>query len=197
MLKEKIHKINNFIDVGLVRKFVVWIVVIIMLLGILTTVFVQISLTKTLTEELRERGEVISRNLATSLVESILIEDTVYVHRLVEKTKKIEKDVKYIYITDARGKVLAHSFEGGFPGELLIVHTGINNNSRLLDTGDSYVIDFTAPILDGRAAFVHIGMDETAMHAKINRTSRVILTITLLAGALHVLMSYISANYFT
>ncbi|MCZ7381265.1 MAG: PAS domain S-box protein, partial [Candidatus Methanoperedens sp.] len=197
MLKEKIHKINNFIGGGLVRRFVIWIVAIIMLLGVMTTIFVQVSLTNTLTEELRERGQVISRNLAASVVEPILIEDRVYVHRLVENAKKTEKDVKYIYITDARGKLLAHTFEGGFPGELLTARIDLENSSRLLDTGDGYVIDFTAPILDGRAGFVHIGMDETSMHEKINHTSRVILTLTLLVGALGVLMAYIAGNYLT
>ncbi len=197
MPEKKINKINNFIGGGLIRNFVVWIVVIIMLLGVLTTIFVQVSLTKTLTEELRERGQVISRNLATSIVESILIEDTVYVHRLVENTKKTEKDVKYIYITDARGKVLAHTFEGGFPGELLTVHTDIGNSSHLLDTGDGYVIDFTAPILDGRAGFVHVGMDETSMHEKINQTSRAIIALTLLVGVLGILMAYMAGSYLT
>ncbi len=194
---KKINKINNFIGGGLVRNFVVWIVVIIMLLGVLTTIFVQISLTKTLSEELRERGQVISRNLATSIIESILIEDTVYVHRLVENTKKTEKDVKYIYITDARGKVLAHTFEGGFPGDLLTVQIDLGNNPHLLDTGDGIVIDFTAPILDGRAGFVHIGMDETSMHEKINQTSSAIITLTLFVGAIGVLMAYIAGNYLT
>lgn len=197
MLKEKIRKINNFIGGGLVRKFVIWIVFIIMLLGVMTTIFVQVSLTKTLTEELHERGQVISRNLAASIVESILIEDTIYVHRLVENTKKIEKDVKYIYITDARGKVLAHTFEGGFPVELLTAQVYLENSSHLLDTGDGIVIDFTAPILDGRAGFVHIGMDETSMHEKINQTSSAIITITLLVGTLGVLMAYIAGNYLT
>jgi len=197
MPERKINKINNFIGGGLVRNFVVWIVVIIMLLGVLTTIFVQISLTNTLTEELRERGQVISRNLAASIVESILIEDTVYVHRLVENTKKTEKDVKYIYITDARGRVLVHTFEGGFPGELLKVQINLENSSYLLDTGDGILIDFTAPILDGRAGFVHIGMDETSMHEKINQTSRAIITLTLLVGALGVLMAYIAGNYLT
>ncbi len=134
MLKQKIHSINNFIGGGLVRKFVIWIVFIIMLLGILTTIFVQVSLTKTLSEELRERGQVISRNVAASIIESILIEDMVYVHRLVENTKKTEKDVKYIYITDAMGKVLVHTFEGGFPVELLTVQMDLKNNSHLFDT---------------------------------------------------------------
>lgn len=179
------------------RNFVVWIVVIIMLLGVLTTIFVQISLTKTLSEELRERGQVISRNLATSIIEPILIEDTVYVHRLVENTKKTEKDVKYIYITDATGKVLVHTFEGGFPGELLTVQIDMGISSRLLDTGEGIVIDFTAPILDGRAGFVHIGMDETSMHEKISQTSRAIITLTLLVGALGILLAYIAGNYLT
>ena len=195
MLKQKIHSINNFIGGGLVRKFVIWIVFIIMLLGVLTTVLVQMSLTNTLSEELRERGQVISRNLATSIIESILIEDTVYVHRLVENTKKTEKDVKYIYITDARSKVLVHTFEGGFPGELLTVQIDSENSFHLLDTGDGIVIDFTAPILDGRAGFVHVGMDETSMNEKINQTSRAIITLTLLVGALGVLMAYIAGNY--
>ena len=197
MLKQKIHSINNFIGGGLARKFVIWIVFIIMLLGVLTTVLVQMSLTNTLSEELRERGQVISRNLATSIVEPILIEDTVYVHRLVENTKKTEKDVNYIYITDARGKVLVHTFEGGFPGELLTVQIDLENSSHLLDTGDGIVVDFTAPILDGRAGFVHIGMDETSMHEKINQTSRAIITLTFLVGALGVLMAYIAGNYLT
>ena len=197
MLKQKIHSINNFIGGGLARKFVIWIVFIIMLLGVLTTVLVQMSLTNTLSEELRERGRVISRNLATSIIEPILIEDTVYVHRLVENTKKTEKDVKYIYITDARGKVLVHTFEGGFPGELLTVQIDLENSSHLLDTGDGIVVDFTAPILDGRAGFVHIGMDETSMHEKINQTSRAIITLTFLVGALGVLMAYIAGNYLT
>ena len=197
MLKQKIHSINNFIGGGLARKFVIWIVFIIMLLGVLTTVLVQMSLTNTLSEELRERGQVISRNLATSIVEPILIEDTVYVHRLVENTKKTEKDVNYIYITDARGKVLVHTFDGGFPGELLTVQIDLENSSHLLDTGDGIVVDFTAPILDGRAGFVHIGMDETSMHEKINQTSRAIITLTFLVGALGVLMAYIAGNYLT
>ncbi|MCZ7362679.1 MAG: ATP-binding protein, partial [Candidatus Methanoperedens sp.] len=108
-----------------------------------------------------------------------------------------EKDVKYIYITDARGKVLVHTFEGGFPGELLTVQIDLENSSHLLDTGDGIVVDFTAPILDGRAGFVHIGMDETSMHEKINQTSRAIITLTFLVGALGVLMAYIAGNYLT
>lgn len=197
MLKDKVNKINNLIGGGLTKKFIVWIIVIIMLLGALTAIFVQMSLTKTLSEELNERGQVISRNLAASSVESILIEDTVNLHRLIENIKKTENDVRYIYITDAQGKVLAHTFDGGFPGELLTVNSDTASSSHLLDTGDGFVIDYKTPILAGRAGYVHIGMDEASMQEKINRTSRVILALTLIAGMLGVLMAYIAGDYLT
>lgn len=98
MLIDRVNKINNYIGGGLTKKFIVWIIVIIMLLGALTTVFVQMSLNRTLSEELRERGQVISRNLAAGSVESILTEDTVNLHRLIETIKKTENDIKiHIY----------------------------------------------------------------------------------------------------
>ncbi len=197
MLIDRVNKINNYIGGGLTKKFIVWIIVIIMLLGALTTVFVQMSLNRTLSEELRERGQVISRNLAASSVESILTEDTVNLHRLIGNIKKTENDVKYIYITDEKGKVLAHTFDRGFPEELLIVHMDMNSTSHLLDTGDGYVIDFSSPILGGRAGFIHVGMDETSMQEKITRTSYIIIALTLMAGALGILMAYIAGDYLT
>ncbi len=195
MLENKLNKINNLIGGGLVRKFVIWIVVIIMLLSALTVVLVQVSLSSTLSEELRERGMIISRNLAASSVESILIEDKVTLQRLVNSIKNTEKDVKYVYITDAKGKVLAHTFGGGFPVELLTVKR--DKNPMLFDIGNGYVLDFTAPILAGKAGFVYIGMEETHIKEDIARTTNIIIALALIVGALGVLMAYIAGNYLT
>ncbi len=195
MLADKLDEINNLIGGGLVRKFVIWILVIIILLGVLTTVFVQLSLTNTLSADLRERGAVISRNLATSSVESILLEDTVSLHRLVDKFKKVENDVTYIYITDEKGKVLTHTFEDGFPTDLLTTHKDTSRDASLVDIGDSLVIDFRAPILDGKVGFVHIGMDETSMRTKVAGTINLIITLTLIVGVVGVLMAYVAGNY--
>jgi len=193
MLKNKLHKI--LISGGLVKKFVIWTAVIIMLIGALTTVFVQINVSNTLSEEFRERGQVVSRNLATSSVEPLLIEDTVNLHRLVGNIKSMEKDIKYVYIIDKKGKVLAHTFEGGFPSDLLSINT--DAMSRRLDTGDGHVIDITAPILDGRAGFVHVGMDETYLHEKIARTRDFIIILTFIVGAAGVMMAYIAGSHLT
>lgn len=193
MLKNKLDKI--LISGGLVKKFVIWIAVIIMFIGTMTTVFVQINMSNTLSEEFRERGQVVSRNLASSSVEPLLIEDTVNLHRLVKNIKNMEKDIKYVYIIDTKGKVLAHTFEGGFPSDLLSINT--DAMSRRLDTGDGHVIDITAPILDGRAGFVHVGMDETYLHEKIGRTRDFIIMFTFIVGAAGVIMAYIAGSHLT
>lgn len=180
---------------SVVKKFVIWIAVIVVLVGALTAVFVQMNLTKTLSKEFRERGQVVSRNLASSSVEPLLIDDTVNLHRLVENVKNMEKDIKYAYIIDVKGRVLAHTFEGGFPSDLLSIRN--DANGRLLYTGDGYVIDITAPILDGRAGFVHVGMDETYLNEKIAKTRDFIIALTLIVGAMGVLMAYIAGSHLT
>ncbi len=193
MLKDDMNKI--LAGSGLVKKFVFWMLVIIILVSGIITIFVQVNLTKTLSEEFRERGLSISRNLASSTVEPLLIEDAVNLHRLVMNIKNTERDVKYVYITDAAGKVAAHTFDSGFPGDLLL--TGNDAGSRLLDTGDGYVIDFSAPILGGRAGYVHIGLDETYLNEKISRTRNVIIVLFIIVGTAGVLMAYIAGSHLT
>lgn len=144
----------NIIGRGMVRKFVVWIVVIIMLLGAITTVFVQISMRKTLSEEFMERGITISKNLATSSVEPLLVEDKITLQRLIESVKKNQNNIVYVFITNARGKVVVHTFEEGFPADFL--NTG-NDEMKLLSTGDRYIMDFTASIRKGRVCAYRYG----------------------------------------
>lgn len=191
MLKNKLYKI--FLSGGMVKKFVTWIAFVIIFVGVLTTVFVQINLTNTLSEEFNTRGQIVSRNLASSSVEPLLIEDTVNLHRLVENIKKTEKDIRYVYVTDVKGKVLAHTFDGGFPSDLLASNP--NTNGRYIDIGGVRVIEFTSPILDGRAGFVHVGMDETYLHEKIIQTRNFIINLTFVVGIVGVLMAYIVGSH--
>lgn len=184
-----------FAGSGLVKKFIFWMLVIIILVSGIITIFVQINLTRTLSEEFHERGQSISRNLASSTVEPLLIEDAVNLHRLVMNIKNTERDVKYVYITDAKGKVAAHTFDGGFPADLLLI--GNDAGSRLLDTGDGYVMEFSAPILGGRAGSVHIGLDETYLNEKISRTRDVIIILLIIVGTAGVLMTYIAGSHLT
>ncbi|MBI2937576.1 MAG: PAS domain S-box protein [Thaumarchaeota archaeon] len=197
MLSKAVNRINNIIGGGLTRRFVFWILAIILLLGILTNIVVQTNLTQTLSDELKDRGEIISKNLAASSVEPVLVDDMVTLHRLVDKIKATEDNVRYIYITDGKGRVLAHTFDTGFPVGLLDIYRNFEGDSRLIDTGEDRVIDFRAPILEGNAGFVHIGLDERIITEKVSETSNLIIILVLIVGSVGVFLAYMAGNYLT
>jgi len=194
MLIDKLNKINTLIGGSLVRKFVIWILLIIILLGVITTFLVQVSLSKTLSEEMSARGNIISKNLVASSVDSLLLEDYVNLDRLIDKVKNIENDVVYVYIVDENNRVLVHTFENGFPIDLLTINKD-NLDSHLINSGKGYIIDFRSPILDGRAGYVHVGIDESSMQGKINSVLNQIIGFTLIVGAIGVILAYGAGNY--
>src|SRR3989304_902307 len=194
MLIDKLNKINTFIEGSLVRKFVIWILLIIILLGVITTFLVQVSLSKTLSEEMSARGNTISKNLVASSVDSLLLEDYVNLDRRIDKVKNIENDVVYIYIVDENNRVLVHTFETGFPIDLLNINKD-NLDSHLINSGKGYIIDFRSPILDGRAGYVHVGLDESSMQGKISSVLNQIIGLTLIVGAIGVILAYCAGNY--
>ena len=194
MLIDKLNKINTLIGGSLVRKFVIWILLIIILLGVITTFLVQVSLSKTLSEEMSAKGDIISKNLVASSVDSLLLEDYVNLDRLIDKVKNIENDVVYVYIVDEYNRVLVHTFENGFPIDLLTINKD-NLDSHLINSGKGYIIDFHSPILDGRAGYVHVGLDESSMQGKISSVLNQIIGFTLIVGVIGVILAYCAGNY--
>ncbi len=196
-LSKAVNRINNLIGGGLTKRFVFWILTIIILLGVLTNIVVQTNLTQTLSDELRDRGEIMSNNLAASIVEPVLVEDMVTLHRLIDKIKTTENNVRYIYVTDSKGRVLVHTFENGFPIELLDIYENFEGNSRLIDIDNDYVIDTRAPILEGNAGYVHIGLAERIIVEKVAETSNLIIVLVFAVGTLGVFLAYMAGNYLT
>ncbi len=170
MLKDRLNKI---IHGGMVKKFIILTVIIIVLLDILAAILMQMEMDRTLSGELNEKGGVISRHIAEESVVPLSKNDTVSLLKIVESFQMTEGDVKYAYITDAEGNVIVHT-----PG----------NNSR-------YISDYKAPILEGRAGFVHVGLDRTDINEKIAGMNRISIADILLEGALGILMAYMAGNY--
>ncbi len=194
MLKDKITKITGG---GIARKFIIWTVVIIVLLDILAAIFMEIDLNRTLSEDLNERGQTLSKHLAieSSGIEFIPDKGTVNLQKIAEDMKNAENDIQYIYITDSEGKVIAYTFEGTFPNELLAGGTDKSGGSRLLHIGGKDITEFKAPISGDNAGFVYIGMDRASINEKINRATYVVFASILLEGGLGIVMAFIAGNY--
>ena len=177
MLKDKLNKI---IGGGLVKKFIIWTVAIIVFFDILTAIFMHIDMDRTLSEELNGRGEILSRHLAEESSGALLKEETANLSQLAENIKKADRDVKYVYITDVLDNVIAHTYP-----------------FYNMDDKSSGFIDFKSQMLGGRTGFVHVVMDRTSIDEKINRQTHILIINILTEGVLGVLMAYIAGSYLT
>lgn len=194
ILESSLNKINSFIGGGLSRKFSVWVLIIILVLGGLTNIVIQISLSQTLSNELRYNGEIISKNLAFTSIEPILIDDKLNLYRVIQNAKNIQDNIIYVYVVDAEGNELVSTFENGIPNDFLIFNNNINN-VQLIKTEFFDIIDFKADILNGDLGYVHVGISESSIHQVIFATRNIILFLTLLIGGIGVLFAYYTGNY--
>jgi signal transduction histidine kinase len=165
-----------------VRVKVLGIVIgLILMLGTAVTVILSRSLTATLERELEERGAAIAVNLASRSQEIVLTDHLIGLYILASETVRNNKDVLYVYVTDRRGHVLVHTFQGGMPQDLLHlppIPPAVPHRVVLLQTETGLVQSVSAPILGGRAGAVHVGLSADEMQTTIAGHVKRIVAIT-------------------
>jgi two-component system, NtrC family, sensor kinase len=147
-------------------------------------------MSQALLEEYKDRGLLITSNLAAWAVEPMLTMDYLRLKNLVDEAVRSNNDVQYVFILNDRVKVLVHTFGKGFPIELKTaneVTNAKNYSRRLLDIEGGLVYDFAVPILIGQERFgtVRLGLLRTRVTQAINRLSLMMF----LAMALFVALS--------
>lgn len=181
-------KQNKLISIGIANKFILWTVVIILLLDILTTIFMESDMDRALSEELNERGNLLVKHLAEEAGGSLSNEDTENFSQLANNILKADSEVKCVYITDARNNVIGHIY----PNDFLVPNTDCNSSSAIMGN----IIDFKAPIYGNREGIAHVGMDRTSINEKINKQIYIIIANILIVGLFGIIMAYIAGNYF-
>ena len=151
-----------------------------LILGIIGTHIASTELIK----ENKERGKVLASNLAYRSEEPLLAMDFLRLKNLVDEALKTNSDLAYAFILDKAGRVLVHTFEAGFPVQLLDVYTGSqqanNVDSMLLRTEQGKLYDFKKPvkIQEDRLGTVRIGIERQRLEAMITRLSFWIFGLT-------------------
>jgi signal transduction histidine kinase len=163
-----------------------------MLLSLGFTIQVRYAMLNLLEQESREQGVSVARNLAARATDLILINDLYSLHRLLSETKSNHHDVRYAFIMDRQGTLLAHTFGEGFPLALVDLNS-VNPNAyqstRVIQTEDGIIWDVAVPIFDGEAGIARVGISDQSVRTTLaNLTTQlaltmvVILTISLLAA---------------
>jgi sensor histidine kinase regulating citrate/malate metabolism len=121
---------------------------------------------KQLTGEYLANSQAIADTIADSSVDILLNRDLSTLQSLIDQFREIQ-GIKYVYVVDEAGEILAHTFVPGIPKEIMASDRLRTEtvHRRLPGFGD--FIEVASPILTGIAGSVHVGMDKGLIALKI------------------------------
>ncbi|GAB4410160.1 MAG: HAMP domain-containing protein [Anaerolineae bacterium] len=159
----------------------------VLLLGFTVTLQVRNALTRSFDEQLQDRGVSVTRDLAARATDLILVNDLYALHQLLQETLTNNRDVRYVFILDPQGQVLAHTFGAGFPRGLLTANTvdaAAHHHAVWLSTDEGRIWDIAVPIFDGRAGVARVGLSEAGMRHAVNAVTGQLLLTTVFVSAI-------------
>jgi len=172
----------------------------VLLLGAGITLQVRALLIHTLSEELEQRGISIARDLAARSTDLILTNDLFGLHELLQETMEGNTDLRYAFLLDAEGQVVAHSFPQGVPPELLRmnpVRPGQRFSLEILDMEGGLIHDVAVPIFEGRVGTARVGLSEHRLQAQVAAATHRLLLLTLILSLIGILGGYLLAGVLT
>lgn len=181
------EKQNKLISIGITKKFILWTVVIIVLINILTTSYMESSMNKALSEELNEKGNFLVKHLAEEAGGRLPNEYSENFSLLANNILNSDSEVKCVYMTDAQNNVIGQINSNDF----LVPNTDCISSGVILEN----IIDFKAPVYGSKEGFVHIGMDRNPINEKIKEQTNIIIANILMVGLFGILMIYMAGNY--
>ncbi len=190
------NKIKSLsVNWGLRKKILLSMITLLLLLGLAIALITHTILLKVLKTEFQHKGISLSRSIAANSLVDVLTQNTLRLKKLVEDEKKLDTDIAYVFIIDSSGRILAHTFNQGFPVGLAKVNNlagGREFNIQTVDTQLGFIYDIAVPIfleksLVGR---VRIGILQNRIQRTINAINLVFMGITLLIMVIGILLAY-------
>jgi PAS domain S-box-containing protein len=115
-----------------------------------------------LVQEYKSKGTAIAKSIAGSSVEILLNRDAATIQAMIDQFLEIG-GVSYVFVVDSHGEILSHTFIPNVPQEILDIKGEKEKRISVKDLsieGKGTYIDIVAPILEGMAGYVHVGMDK-------------------------------------
>ena len=162
-------------------------------LGLITTYIAATGLI----QENKDRAFALASSLAYRSEEPLLARDFLRLKSLVDEIRAGNADVMYTFIADRSHQVLVHSFDQGFPEDLLHVHPKeVKEKSvRLVNTNKGTVYDIAQPITisNNQVGLVRLGLHRKRLETMIERLRLTIFGLT--AGM--IVLAFGAASWFS
>ncbi len=110
--------------------------------------------------QLKALSKTIAQELSYQSVSYIKDNNIMKLMRIIENVKYHNKDIRYIFIENNKGKVIASTFENGFPLKLLKINNHGFKKISIVKLKNLYdgVWDSSYPILRGKLGVVRVGV---------------------------------------
>lgn len=154
-----------------------------MLMGLLLVIIVNRTVSKSIGQELIERGKTIAINLAQYSAEQILEEDVVGLRQLITGALNFES-VEYILIHGSEGNILSDTYNGQVPPEL---SDTLNIEKKLSDKPEVIFLkeqsaecyDIWVPVQEGYLGYIRVGMKKDYIVKSVRNTTVIVVSAIL------------------
>jgi methyl-accepting chemotaxis protein len=142
-----------------------------------------------LVASLMGEGRLLARSLAVAAEQGVTAGDGTLQPML--DVSRDSEDLSWLFIRDASGNVVAHTFAGGFPEALKAAATGESGALLEVDSGDKRLrgMDVTAPVAGGRLGTVHVGVSMDHIDTLVSKLRRRMTGFALLLVVLGVFVA--------
>lgn len=158
--------------IGLYGKMLGLVVAMFSLIAITSVSFSAWNLNRRLLDEYSSKGVGIAESISSSSSELLLNRDASTIQAVVDQFRAIA-GVGYVYVVDADGDIVSHTFVPAVPKEILAeTQKGIERGARvnvhdLTLAGTGSFVHIRSPVLGGLAGSVYVGMDKAIIHGYI------------------------------
>lgn len=164
----------------------------ILLFGAVTIYKVQAALSENIDSFLREESRFVATELSYQAHDYLLINDVYGLTQMLRNTVQNRPELRYVFVRNAEGQVVAHTFEGGFPADLLEKAPGLSpqgSGPKLLRTNEGNIWEARAGISNGNEGAVVAGVKGDSLRRQIGAITRSLARTTLLVAVFGVLLS--------
>ncbi len=150
---------------------------------------VQHRMASSLYRNLANAASTATRLLGEGLARPLALGDMATVRQVIVRAAESIPNVAYILVEDSGGEIVAHSFSGPIPAGLESHEYRGEGIVRLqqLEVGGESVMDASAPVLEGKAGHLHVGLSDRPVKmalASVERTIIVTLLVCMVLGQL-------------
>lgn len=174
---------------SLKSKLLAGVSLLVILSGVIISLLVTHRYSQSLFESLAGQAQYLAHAVSLQAADMVLTNDRVALQKMLEHQLRSNPSLSYLFVLKD-GQVLAHTFPGGLPVDLISVNEPSAGEPALhlqeiaSETGE-YFLDMALPIFDGKAGTLRLGFSERPYREQVRRLwmQMALFTLAILALA--------------